>query len=216
MAVRAGPGEEYPSLGMLNLDQEAGIYLEEAEWIYIKDIGEQMEGWVKNACVFDPEKNQNLSAWKEEALGLSEKLISYYDQKKKENSVYREAGWYPSFSLFSGEKDVTIEPLHDGWRLGLSFSARRISMNTLFPLSEETVPLSLSKADRLFFLTLLQAIMENEMYKEVTIHLRGLKREHGGLTWVDAGRFTLRKSKIEGIDLDKLGPEEFWNLLDQS
>lgn len=216
MHVRAGPSGDYPSLGVLKMDREAGVFLEEGDWVYIKESDEKVEGWVRNTCVYDPERNQNLAAWKEEVLNLSEKLISYYDQKKKENGAYRDAGWYPSFSLFFGEKDVTIEPLPEGWRLGLAISARRISIDTLFPLSVETVPLSLSKADRLFFLTLLQALMENEMYTEITIHIKGLKRNGTGLTWVDAGGFTLRKTKIEGIDLDKLGPEEFWNLLDQS
>ncbi|MGA1797063.1 MAG: SH3 domain-containing protein [bacterium] len=216
MTVRAGPSEDYPSLGMLKMDREAGVFLEEGDWVYIKETDEKMEGWVKNTCVYDPERNQNLAAWKEDVLNLSEKLITYYDQKKKETGAYREVGWYPSFSLFFGENDVTIEPLPDGWRLGLTLSTRRISIDTLFPLSVETIPLSLSKADRLFFLTLLQAIMENEQYTEVTIHLKGLKRNGTVLTWVDAGGFTLRKKMIQGIDLDKLGPEEFWNLLDHS
>jgi hypothetical protein len=211
--VRAGPIDIYPALGVLSMDQVVGMYLEESEWIYIKEKKEGLEGWIKKKCVYDTEKNVDLNAWKEEALSITEKLSNYYDQKKKGTRAHQDAGWYPSFSVFLREKDVAIKPLLDGWKLDLALSLRKISTETLFPLPDETIPIKLSGSDRLFFLTLFQALMENGAYNEVEIRLKGLKKERGSLKWTEGGSYTLKRSNLEGKDLDKLDTNKFWDLL---
>jgi hypothetical protein len=57
--------------------------------------------------------------------------------------------------------------------------------------------------------------MENEIYQEIEIRLRGLKKKRGVLKWADAEKFMLRKSALEGKDLDKVDPDKFWELLTQ-
>ncbi len=211
--VRAGPDDIYPALGVLSIDQEVGKYLEEGEWTYIKEGTEGLEGWIKEDCAYNPGENVDLTGWKEEALTISEKLINYYDQKKKETRAHQDAGWYPSFSVFGKEKDIVIEPLSDGWRLDLTLSLRKISMETLFPLPTETAPISLSRSDRLFLMILFQTLMENDTYKEVKIRLKGLKKASRSLKWSEAESYTLKRSNLEGKDLDTLDTNEFWNLL---
>jgi len=213
MSVRAGPADTYPSLGQLLIDEEVGVYLEEAEWLYIKSSDQKIEGWITEDNIYDPEKQKDFNTLKEEALNISEKLILYYDQKKKDTIAYQDAGWYPSYSLFLKEKDILVEPLPDGLRIGLTFSLRKISIETLFPLPVETIPISLTRSDQLFFMTLFQALMENHAYKEIVIHLNGLKEERGSLKWIDAGNLSLKRSKLEGIDLDKTDVNAFWGLL---
>lgn len=211
--VRAGPLDIYPALGVLFMDQETGMYLEEGDWIYIKEKTKGIEGWIKEECVYNSEKHADLAAWKEEALTISEKLSNYYDQKKKEIRTHQDAGWYPSFSVFLREKDIDIEPLLDGWRIEMTLSLRKISMETLFPLPTETIPIRLSGSDRLFFMLLFQTLMENDAYKEVKIRLKGLKKEGGSLKWTEAESYILKRSNLEGKDLDKLDTNEFWDLL---
>jgi SH3-like domain-containing protein len=211
--VRAGPVDTYPALGLLSMDKEVGMYLEEAEWIYVKENKEGLEGWIKKKCVYDPKKNINLNSWKNEALLITEKLSNYYDQKKKETRAHQDAGWYPSFSVFLREKDIAIEPLPDGWRLDLALSLRRISMETFFPLPEETIPIKLLESDRLFLLTLFQTLTENDTYNEVKIRLKGLKKKSGSLKWTEAESYTLKRSDIEGKDLDIIDTNKFWDLL---
>lgn len=211
--VRAGPVDIYPALGVLSMDQVVGMYLEETEWIYIKENDEGLEGWIKKKCVYDPEKHADFNTLKDEALSITEKLSNYYDQKKKETRAHQVAGWYPSFSVFLREKDIVIEPLLDGWKLDLTLSLRKISTETFFPLPAETIPIKLSGGDRLFFLTLFQALMENDTYIEVKIRLKGLKKESGSLKWTEAESYTLKKSDLEGKDLDILDTNKFWDLL---
>ena len=211
--VRAGPVDTYPSLGLLSMDQTVGMYLEEAEWIYIKERNNGLEGWIKKKCVYDTEKNADLNAWKDEVLSTTEKLSSYYDQKKKEIRAHQDAGWYPSFSVFLRENDIAIEPLSDGWKLDLTLSLRRISTETFFPLPAETIPIKLSGSDRLFFLTLFQSLIENDAYNEVKIRLKGLKEQGGSLKWTEAESYTLKRSDLEGKDLDTLDTDKFWDLL---
>jgi SH3-like domain-containing protein len=214
--VRAGPVDIYPALGMLSMDREVGMYLEEEEWIYIKENKEGLEGWIKKKCVYDIEKHVDLIAWKEEALSIAEKLSNYYDQKKKETRAHQDAGWYPSFSVFLREKDIAIEPLLDEWKLDLALSLRKISTETIFPLPTETVPIRLSESDRLFFMLLFQTLIENDAYNEVKIRLKGLKKKSGSLKWTEAESYTLKRSNLEGKDLDKLDTNEFWDLLIQN
>ena len=213
MSVRAGPADAYPSLGKLLIDEEVGVYLEEAQWLYIKSSDQKIEGWITEDGIYDPEKQKDFDTLREEALNISEKLIIYYDQKKKEAIAYQDAGWYPSYSLFLKEKDILIDPLPDGLRIDLTLSLRKISIETLFPLPVETIPISLTRSDQIFFMTLFQALMENHSYKEIVFHLNGLKEERGSLKWIDAGNISLKRSKLEGIDLDKTDVNAFWELL---
>ncbi|MGA1865586.1 MAG: SH3 domain-containing protein, partial [bacterium] len=162
--VRAGPVDTYPSLGVLSMDQGVGMYLEEAEWIYIKENNKDLEGWIEKKCVYDPGENADLDSLKDEALSITKKLSDYYDQKKKETRAYQNAGWYPSFSVFLREKDIAIEPLPVGWKLDLTLSLRKISTETFFPLPAETIPIKLAGSDRFFFLNLFKTLKENESY----------------------------------------------------
>lgn len=213
--VMAGPAEVYPVLEVLSMGTSMGVYLEEDGWLYIKTANGEVEGWVSGDSVHDPKKDIDTNALKDEAFNISQKLSRYYDKEKMGIDAYRDAGWYPSFMILQGEKDIQIEPLSNGWRLKLTFSLRNISMDTLFPLSMETVSSSLSRSDRLFFMVLVQAIMENEAFEEIEIIIRGIKRSKGApsMKWVSTGGIVVNRTVLSGMDLDKTDPDEFWKKL---
>ncbi len=215
VSLRAGPNEAYPLLGSLSMGKEVDVYLKEAGWIYIKGKDGQTEGWISSDLVYDSIKNINLNIWKDDIFKISDTLSKYYDKKKMELRRYKDVNWYPSIKILQKGKDISIEPLSEGWKIKLTLSLRNISIETLFPLSMETASFSLTEADRLFFLMLIQALMDNVACEEVEITLRGLKKGGKGSTlkWIIVDHFSINRSMLSGIDLNKIKADSFWDLL---
>lgn len=215
ISVRAGPDKEYPVVGALSMGREVDVFLKEKGWLYIKGMDNQVEGWITDDTVFDPEKCKDIEAWKEEIFKIINNLCNYYDMKKMDIRVYHNINWFPSIRILNKEDDIKIEQLEDGWRLELLFSLRNISEDTLLPIQMATLPGSLTRPDYLFFLTIIQRLFNNAACKEIEISLRGLldKKGRSDLEWKIFETFSIKRDKLSGIDLENITPDDFWALL---
>jgi uncharacterized protein YgiM (DUF1202 family) len=180
------------------------IVVESGEWYQVSREG-RVEGWM-HSSVGRKEESRNLSL---RALDLVEGKLTVFDQVKTGGASFRRAGWFPSFFLRSGERDVVIEDLPAGGTMvtvHLAYARRDIEYRTVIDTSRS---FSLPDANRAFFTDLLVSLLNlSPEIRKAGLHIWFAVLEGGGsFSWQSQGSLELAAADMGRASRDeKAGP----------
>lgn len=189
------------------------ILVESGEWYQVSKEG-RVEGWMHRS-VGRKRESRNLSL---RALDLLEGKLTIFDQIKSGGATFRREGWFPSFFLRGGERDLVIEDLPEGGRsvtVHLAFARRDTEYRTIIDTSRS---FSLPEANRAFFTDLLISLLNlSPEIRKAGIHLWFAVLEGGGsFTWQSKGSLELTAAEMGRRSPDDGAGPLPWEAVDSS
>jgi uncharacterized protein YgiM (DUF1202 family) len=189
------------------------IVVEQEGWYQVSRDG-SVEGWMHES-VGEKRESRNLSL---RVLDMVEGKLAYFDQFKSETSIFRRAGWFPSFFLRKPEGDVQVTDLSPSGvevTAHLSYARRDIEYRMVMDVSDS---FSLPGATRTFLADLLLSIFDvSPEIRRARVHLWfGVLEKGGELSWSSRGQAVLNSAVARRVSRDGNFAAAVWSGLEQN
>jgi SH3-like domain-containing protein len=189
------------------------IVVEEEEWYQVSKEG-ALEGWMHESVGVKRE-SRNLTL---RARDMVEGRLAYFDQFKNETSLFRRAGWFPSFFLRNPGGDLQVsEPTPAGKEimLHLSYALKDIEYRTVISAADG---FTLPGATKTFLADLFLSLFDiSPEIRRVRINIWfGVLQKDGSLTWSSKGTAVLGSAVARRVSREGNFTAAVWSGLEQN
>jgi uncharacterized protein YgiM (DUF1202 family) len=211
--IRRQPSLNGPVVGSALQGEVFTIVVEQEEWYQVSKEG-AVEGWMHESVGVKRE-SRNLAL---RARDMVEGRLAYFDQFKNETSLFRRAGWFPSFFLRDPARDLQVSELTPAGKeitLHLSYALKDIEYRTVIAATEG---FTLPGATKTFLADLFLSLFDiSPGVRRVRIHIWfGVLQKDGTLTWNSRGAAVLNSAVARRVAREGNFTAAVWSGLEQN